>query len=184
MFLLPSQWYNGTVIIISTPSSSSAQTCLGVRVGWDGGGRVVVPPGAFAFVALIDHRAKLNHHHTARQPLSTEGLCHRHPCQHHHWHPCAIPILYFDLYALCVIICCYLKRVELNVCESFKCFTHKKKNICYFKSPISPWRGPQSKSLFELFFLTRSETPPHTKSALTEAPFSPSFRTFFPQKTS
>ena len=32
MFLLPSQWYNGTVIIISTSSSSSAQTRLGVRV--------------------------------------------------------------------------------------------------------------------------------------------------------
>ena len=73
--------------------------------GWgSGGGRVVLPPGAFAFVALIDHRAKLNHHHTARQPLSTEGLCHRHPCHHHHWHPCDIPILYFDLYALSVIV--------------------------------------------------------------------------------
>ena len=89
-------------------SSSSAQTCLGVGVvvgvGWGGGGRVVLPPGAFAFVALIDHRAKLNHHHTARQPLSTEGLCHRHPYHHHHWPPCDIPILYFDLYALSVIV--------------------------------------------------------------------------------
>ena len=36
------------------------------------------------------------------------------------------------------------KRVELNVCESFKYFPKEllrkylEKNICYFKSPISP----------------------------------------------
>ena len=36
------------------------------------------------------------------------------------------------------------KRVELNVCESFKYFPQEllrkylEKNICYFKSPISP----------------------------------------------
>ena len=47
------------------------------------------------------------------------------------------------------------ERVELNVCESFKYFPQEllrkylEKNICYFKSPISPWRGPQWKSLIE-----------------------------------
>ena len=59
------------------------------------------------------------------------------------------------------------KRVELNV----EYFTQEllrkylKKNICNFKSPISQWRGPQSKSLFWAFFFSvRYE-------AMTEAPF-------------
>ena len=29
-------------------------------------------------------------------------------------------------------------------------------NICYFRSPISPWRGPQWKSLFGAFFLGKA----------------------------
>ena len=33
------------------------------------------------------------------------------------------------------------------------------KNICYFKSPISPWRGPQSKSLFWAFLLDSLWSP-------------------------
>ena len=45
------------------------------------------------------------------------------------------------------------------------------KNICYFKSPISPWRGPQSKSLFWAFFLNSLWSPSTKKSALTEPPF-------------
>ena len=28
-------------------------------------------------------------------------------------------------------------------------------NICYFRSPISPWRGPQSNSLFRTFFINK-----------------------------
>ena len=57
------------------------------------------------------------------------------------------------------------KRVELKVCESFKYFSqellHKylKKDICYFKSPISPRRGPQWKSLFWAFFLNSQRNP-------------------------
>ena len=57
------------------------------------------------------------------------------------------------------------KRVKLNVRESFKYFTQEllrkylKKNICNFKSPISPWRGPQWKLLFWAFFLNSLRNP-------------------------
>ena len=57
------------------------------------------------------------------------------------------------------------KRVELNVCESFKYFSREllrkylKKNICHFQRPISSWRGPQWKSLFWAFFLNSLRNP-------------------------
>ena len=70
------------------------------------------------------------------------------------------------------------KRVELNVSESFKYFTQEllrkylKKNICNFKSPISPWRGPQWKLLFWAFFLNSLRNPTTQKISFhCEAPF-------------
>ena len=44
------------------------------------------------------------------------------------------------------------------------------KNICYFKSPISPWRGPQSKSLFWAFFLNSLWSPSTKKISFDWAP--------------
>ena len=44
-------------------------------------------------------------------------------------------------------------------------------NICYFRSPISPWTGPQWNSLFWAFFSTWSRLSPYQKSASAEAPF-------------
>ena len=68
------------------------------------------------------------------------------------------------------------KRVELNVRESFKYFTQEllrkylKKNICNFKSPISPWRGPQWKLLFWAFFLNSLRNPTTQKISFHWAP--------------
>ena len=44
------------------------------------------------------------------------------------------------------------------------------KTICYFKSPISPWKGPQSKSLFWAFFLNSLWSPSTKKNQLWLSP--------------
>ena len=44
------------------------------------------------------------------------------------------------------------------------------KNICYFKSPISPWRGPQWKSLFWAFLLNLLWSPSTQKINVHWAP--------------
>ena len=63
--------------------------------------------------------------------------------------------------------------VELNFHASFKYFTQEigAKNICYFKSQISPWRGPQSKSLFWALFLDSLRNPATKKQLLLRPPF-------------
>ena len=68
------------------------------------------------------------------------------------------------------------KRVELNVCESFKYFTQKllRKYLKIFVILLI-WfhhEGGLSESChFELFFSTRYEAPPHKKSAFIEPPY-------------
>ena len=65
------------------------------------------------------------------------------------------------------------KRVELNVCESFKYFT--KELLCKYleklfdilKVRFHHEGGLSESRYFELFFSTRYEAPPHTKSTFT-----------------
>ena len=69
------------------------------------------------------------------------------------------------------------KRVELNVCESFKYFTKElwrkylEKIFAIFKVRFHHEGGLSQSRYFELFFSTRYEAPPQKKSALTEPPF-------------
>ena len=69
------------------------------------------------------------------------------------------------------------KRVELNVCESFKYFTKElwckylKKIFAILKVRFHHERGLSQSRYFELFFSTRYEASPQKKSALTEPPF-------------
>ena len=69
------------------------------------------------------------------------------------------------------------KRVELNVCESFKYFTEEllckylEKLFVILKVRFHHEGGLSESRYFELFFSTRYETHPHKKSAFTEPPF-------------
>ena len=69
------------------------------------------------------------------------------------------------------------KRVELNVCESFKYFTkellrkYSEKIFVILKVRFHHEGGLSESRYFELFFSTRYEAPPHKKSAFTEPPF-------------
>ena len=69
------------------------------------------------------------------------------------------------------------KRVELNVCESFKYFTKElwrkylEKIFAILKVRFHHEGGLSQSRYFELFFSTRYEAPPQKKSALTEPPF-------------
>ena len=70
------------------------------------------------------------------------------------------------------------KRVELNVCESFKYFTYEllrkylKKKIFVILKGRFHHEGVLSESrYFELFFSTRYRAPSDKKSAFTEPPF-------------
>ena len=64
--------------------------------------------------------------------------------------------------------------ILLNVtniwCKQLK-HRYLQNNICFFRSPISPWTGPQWRSLFRAFFSGWSIFSPYQKSALTEPPF-------------
>ena len=69
------------------------------------------------------------------------------------------------------------KRVELNVCESFKYFTkellrkYSEKIFVILKVRFHHEGGLSQSRYFELFFSTSYEAPPQKKSALTEPPF-------------
>ena len=75
-----------------------------------------------------------------------------------------------DNYAIMII------RKEKNE-KSFKYFTHELLRkwllqiICYFKSPISPWRGPQWRSQFWSFLLDLLWSPSTQKISFHWAPF-------------
>ena len=69
------------------------------------------------------------------------------------------------------------KRVELNVCESFKYFTkellrkYSEKIFVILKVRFHHEGGLSESRYFELFFSTSYEAPAQKKSALTEPPF-------------
>ena len=69
------------------------------------------------------------------------------------------------------------KRVELNVCESFKYFTKEllrkylEKIFVILKVRFHHVGGLSESRYFELFISARYVAPPHKKSAFTEPPF-------------
>ena len=74
-----------------------------------------------------------------------------------------ISLLYF-MEKVCIALHCFLQSppqkgtswtllITTNIWLRHLVQVYLKNNICFFRSPISLWRGPQLKSLFRAFFL-------------------------------
>ena len=53
---------------------------------------------------------------------------------------------------------------DTNIWREQLVHRYSQNNICFFRSPISPWRGPQWKSLFGAFFSRHGLYFHHTKN--------------------